>query len=248
MWHTSKGDRTLVGAEAEVAAHAVDTMVDALTNFIDDDGTNDDWDNISVFCESGVALYDELPPTRRIALLREVASHLLSDTSSLMPLSAYAEAAVAAIYVEVRDQVAIEIDLFPAGFEAEDRSDDPEENVTWRELVLSAYAAVHSQDADGGATFAKNVSEPLLDLPDPFCLAIERWEPVIDSLADAVLWDRDFEMAGDFLDAEPRVSQQRRRLLGIDDDYFASIAPDPIGTEVFRLISETRSIVRSKPR
>jgi hypothetical protein len=67
-------------------------------------------------------------------------------------------------------------------------------------------------------------------------------------LANAILWDRDFEMAGDFLDAEPKISQQRRRLLGISDDYFASIVPDPRGTEVFRLISETRSIVRAKPR
>jgi hypothetical protein len=238
MWQTSRGERTLAGAEAEVVAHAVDTMVDTLTSFIHDDGTDDDWENIAGYCQSGIAVYDELPPTRRVALLRQVAEHLLTATKQMLPLSAYAEAAVAAIFVELRDQVTIEIDLFPDG--PDELLDDPEENVTWRELVLAAYLAVNSIDMDSW--------EPEEDLPDPLCVDIEAWGWVIDMLANAILWDRDFEMAGDFLDAEPKISQQRRRLLGISDDYFASIVPDPRGTEVFRLISETRSIVRAKPR
>ncbi|MGB7345014.1 MAG: hypothetical protein WBD20_12440 [Pirellulaceae bacterium] len=239
MWHTSQGDRTLLGVEAEVVAHAVDMMIDALTNHIDDQGVDDDCDAIAGYCQSGIAIYDELPPTRRIALLHEVAGYLLMPTDGVMPLSAYAEAAVAAIFVEVRDQVAIEIDLFPSG--PDEISDDPEENITWRELVLAAYESV--------AALADDNWEALHDdLPDPLSCELDDWEPLIDSLADAVLWDRDFEMAGDFLDAEPAVSQQRRRLLGIEEDYFASIVPDPVGTEVFRLISDTRAIVRAKPR
>jgi hypothetical protein len=239
MWQTSRGERTLAGAEAELVAHAVDMMVDTLTNFIDDDGADDDWENIAGYCQSGISVYDELPPTRRVALLRQVAEYLLAPTQKMMPLSAYAEAAVAAIFVEVRDQVSIEIDLFPDG--PEELSDDPEENVTWRELVLAAFLEVNSNPE-------WDEWEPEEDLPESSCLDIEEWGWVIDVLADAILWDRDFEMAGDFLDAEPELSRLRRRLLGINDDYFASIVPDPRGTEVYRLISETQSIVRAKPR
>lgn len=238
MWHTSQGDRTLDGAEAEVVAHAVDTMVDTLTNYIDEDGTDDEWESYAGFCESGIAIYDELPPTRRIALLHDVASHLLMTTTALLPLSAYTEAAVAAIYVEIRDQVSIEIDLFPDG--PDEVSSDPEENVTWRDLVLAAYEAVQRRDDESW--------ERGVELPDRLSRRFDDWKDLVDSLADAVLWDRDFEMAGAFLDESPGVSKQRRRLLGIDDDYFASISPDPLGSEVFRLISHTRSIVRTKPR
>jgi hypothetical protein len=55
-------------------------------------------------------------------------------------------------------------------------------------------------------------------------------------------------MADGFLDADPGVSQQRRRLLGIDDSYFMAVAPDPHPEEAMRLASRTRDIVRSKPR
>ncbi len=242
MWHTSQGDRTLTGAEAEIVAHSVDTMIDNLIQFIDDEGADDDWEANAGACQSGITIYDALPPTSRIALLREVAKHLLTETPEPMTVCAYSEAAVGAIFVEVRDHVAIEIDLFPDG--PDEPSDDPEENVTWRELVLAAYhAAYPTTNWQDDESWRNEIR-----IPRASCLELEQWEPLIDLLADAVLWDRDFELAGDFLDAEPTRSRQRKRLLGIDNDYFASIVPDPQGSEVFRLINETRSIVRAKPR
>ena len=57
-------------------------------------------------------MYDSLSPCQRVGLLHDVARHLLTETESALPLSAPAEATVAATYVEIRDQVAIEIDLF----------------------------------------------------------------------------------------------------------------------------------------
>jgi hypothetical protein len=175
--------------------------------------------------------------------LHDVAKYLLTDTETTLPLSAPLEATIAAVFVEVRDQVAIEIDFLSVG---------NEDGSAWRHAVLAAYKAIvlapngdyHDgdyHDGDGRDFVAE-------DLPDESCEDIHAWEYLVDGLADVVLWDRDFEMAEGFMDVDPGVSNQRRRLLGISEDYFTSIAPDPRPDEVFDLISRTRDIVRAKPR
>jgi hypothetical protein len=238
MWHTSRGDRTLSGAEAKLVAQAVDTMVDALLMHVDDDLETDGHG----VCQSGIAVFDALSPSQRIALLYDVTRHLLTATEATLSLSATSEAAVAAIFIEIRDQVAIEIDLFPDGLLDESLS-DPQTRSTWRRRVLAAAAQVmrSSQEEIGPAADE-------LELPDPHCRELSVWEDLVDSLAEAVLWDRDFEMAETFLDVDPGISRQRRRLLGIEEDYFTQVAPDPRPAEVLRLASMTREIVRVKPR
>ncbi|NND97939.1 MAG: hypothetical protein HKN47_11485 [Pirellulaceae bacterium] len=251
MWQTSRGDRTLGGAEAELICHAVDAMIDALiTHIVDDaldgDVLDDDEPHVASECETGISVYDHLTPSQRIALLHDVTEHLLTVTESTLPVSAHVEATVAAIFVEVRDQVAIEIDLFPEG--PAESSDDPDANVTWRQLVLAAHKAVFRSVHEPKVGFD---SEPLpgeISMPSETNRDIGQWEYLIESLTDAVLWDRDYEMADSFLDVDPGVSQQRRRLLGIDDDYFTRVAPDPHSEETYRLAAQTQAIVRAKPR
>lgn len=234
MWHTSRGDRTLCGSEAKLVAQAVDTMIDALLEHVDDDL---EFDGGRV-CQSGIAVFDALSPAQRIGLLYDVTRHLLTDTDATLSLSATTEAAVAAIFIEVRDQVAIEIDLFPDGI-----SDQPvwdQDDRSWRQLVLAAVQDVIADERD-------QVDE-IMELPDRYCREISMWEDLVDWLAEAVLWDRDFEMAETFLDVDPGVSRQRRRLLGIQDDYFTEVAPDPRPSEAMHLAMKTREIVRPNPR
>ncbi|WP_218933635.1 hypothetical protein [Rubripirellula lacrimiformis] len=226
MWHTSRGDRVLRGDEGALVGTSIDTMIDALLVHVD----VDDADELVPDCDSGIAVFDQLTVCQRIGLLHDVAEHLLMETSAAMPLTALAEATVAAIFVEARDQTAIEIDLFGDTENIQWGS----EVTYWRSLVLNAYR-----------------STPLVcldDLPAVDSCDLSRWEDLIDILAGAILWDRDFEMAESFLDIDPNVSQQRRKLLGIDDDYFTSVAPDPRPEEAFGLVSRTREIVRPKPR
>ena len=178
--------------------------------------------------------------------LHDVARHLLTPTDRPLPLSAAAEAAVAAIFVEIRDQVAIEIDFPQSSGPGNERL---QAGAMWRQLVLRAYGdvcgAVHDADA---SDFGLDDLPDGIHIPDDSCEEIQQWEYLIESLTDAVLWDRDFEMAESFLDVDPGVSQQRRRLLGIDEEYFTRVAPDPKPDEVSRLVSRTRDIVRAKPR
>jgi hypothetical protein len=232
MWHTSRGDRTLRGEEALIVQGAIDIMIDALLVHIDDE-----YGDAAAECESGIAFFDAFSASQRIGLLHDVATYLLTNTETTLPLSAPLEATVAAVFVEVRDQVAIEVEFY---------SGRPIEEVrpTWRQAVLAAYrAVVLFPDADDGV--AEFIGE---DLPGESCEEIRDWEYLVDGLADAILWDRDFEMADGFLDVDPGISNHRRRLLGISEDYFTSIAPDPRPDDVLHLVSRTRDIIRAKPR
>lgn len=237
MWHTSRGDRTLRGEEAALVRIAIDSMIDSLLIHLDDD-----FEEARAACETGIAVYDALSPSQRIALLHDVARYLLTETESAVPLSSTLEATIAAIYADVRDQIAIEIDFLSMQPLAEES--DPERWPRWRRLVLDAYTATFRPQQGSHGRWA----EMLEELPDESCRDIRLWVPLIDALADAILWDRDFELAEAFLDADPGVSRKRRRLLGIEEDYFTSVAPDPRPEDVQRLVSFTREIVRRKPR
>ena len=235
MWHTSRGDRTLRGDEAALVRMAIESMIDDLLIFLDQEAENQQLGaDVFVSSESGVTVYDVLTVSQRIAVLHDVAKYLLTDTDQVLSLSAELEAAVAAIFVEIRDNVAIEID-----FPTIDRDRKP----SWRSLVSAAYRSLFLETTNGMSDRATDEDLPLPSDPD-----LHRWEFLIEALSDAILWDRDFEMADSFLDDDPRVSQNRRRLLGIDDDYFTSITPDPDGEDVYRIVSRTREIVRAKPR
>ncbi|GAA4450154.1 MULTISPECIES: hypothetical protein [Novipirellula] len=241
MWHSSRGDRTLRGSEATLVSLAIDTMIDAILLHFDDE----DESSMAPECQTGIAVYDSLTASQRIGLLHDIARYLLTDTESVMALSAATEAAIAAIYVEVRDQVAIEIDLYSENAQNERVTDI----APWRSLVLSAYqslfrAAEPGEDFHSEADLACDPSA----LPAVTSDDLPRWETLIERLTDAVLWDRDFEMADSFLDVDPGISDRRRRLLGIDADYFTCVAPDPRPEQVMRLVWNTRDIIRSKPR
>ena len=228
MWHTSRGDRTLQGDEATLVREAIDTMVDVLSLHIDDDPAG------GVICESGIAVFDQLTPSQRIALLHDAATHLLTDVGAAPTLSAPLEATVAAIFKDIRDHVAIEVG-FPQSTEHARWVERP----GWRHLVASAFHSVTISEGD---------FESLEELPLEASSDLQQWERLIDYLADAILWDRDFEFIGNFLDMDPEILRERRKILGIDDDYFTQIAPDPGPTELAELVSATRKIVRQKPR
>lgn len=253
MWHTSRGDRTLDGDEATLVREAIDTMIDGLLIHLDDelDPSGPVETETAAICESGVALYDACTPCQRIGLLHDVARHLLAEPEKTLPLSAMLEATIAAIFVEIRDHVAIEIN-FPQNEDGVASVDRP----GWRHLVASAYRSLVPPNELASEELAFEEMEtpndpsketPLV-LPQEASCDIRHWEEIVDFLADAILWDRDFELSESFLDIDPGISSQRRRLMGIDEDYFTRVPPDPRADQVFGLVSKTREIVRAKPR
>lgn len=248
--------RTLRGAEARLFAAAVDVMIDELSMGLDDAWEEDpSWEILS-----GVSVFDCLTTSQRIALLHQVAGYLLTERRAPDEVSAAQEAAVAAVFSEIRDRVTMEIDLFGS---SEVKTHAVDEDATeWRDQVLEAYRHVSQLEATSIEP-AGNADQPLRDdagdwllsqederfePPKADCRELDDWILLIESLTDSILWDRDFEMAESFLDADPGVSEQRRRLLGIPDDYFTQVAPDPQPAELPVLISQTRALVRAKPR
>lgn len=207
MWQTSAGDRTLEGREAALVAAAITAMVEQIR------------EESSAYRDQltyGIALFDDLTWTQRLATLDQVATYLLTPTKEPLELTAVAEATVGALFDHVRFQIDLEIEeiLGPG--------------TTWRQMVLDAYDATQPE------------YEPLDDEPEESgedygwgtssadCCDRSAWWDLVESLTDQILWDRDYEMMSDLADQPPEQAALLKSYLGIDDDYFAAAGPDAV--------------------
>lgn len=239
MWPTSRGDRTLGGAEAALVASAIAAMLDLIVEQIgedcgDDEEAADDAGSLHAALHTGVSVYDSLNLGQRLAILHRTALHLL--TPAEVPdrqIAAVDEAAIAVIFSEVRDWVEVESDYLSADDRRSPNGHD-DSTTRWRRSVLAAC-----QEVLGPGEWNAFAEEALLTT-----VPIDQWEEWIDCLASAILWDRDFEFAESFLDADPDSARIRRRALGIDDDYFVCPAPDPNPEQIDRLIADIRRTLR----
>jgi hypothetical protein len=253
MWPTSDGNRTLQGAEASLMAQAIDGMIDQLMDYIlfEDEIQQDVY---AAACQTGIAVFDSLTINQRIAVLHHAAVQLLTDRPFPHEcLSAIDDATIAAIYAEVRDQIEIEIDFYQSDLleidvdtDSDDTADGDRErgdwepsraNVKWRRLVHAACLETLGGEDGDWMDFSTDSQLASVELSD--------WEVWVDCLASAILWDRDFEFAETFLDADPEMARRRRVTLGISDDYFVMPAPDPSSKQITQLIDSTRDLVRS---
>lgn len=234
MWPTSGGERTLTGSEAVLVANAIETMIDLMLDYTEVDDESDE-ETLTAALHTGISVYDGLSIGQRVAMLYQAAKHLLTPLAlPATELSAVVDATIAAIYCEVRDRIEIEVDFFSG-------HDDPivspngegTSPVQWRRWVLNAC-----RETIGPGEWDENLSDTALAQ-----LPLDQWEDWIDYLVSSILWDRDFEFADSFLDANPDSARIRRHALGIEDDYFVSPAPDPTPAQLTRLIAQTRQLV-----
>ena len=150
--------------------------------------------------EFGVIPFDNLQWNQKLVVLYSSARALLRPTEPTPKLTAIIESAVAIVYEHVKDQVYQEID-------------DPDvsrETPFWRRLVLDAACEqVASSELPGDSNCDK-----------------ETWTILVECLAGSVLWDNDYEWQ-DCLDLPPEESRRVRARLGMDDDYYTYVPPDP---------------------
>jgi len=278
MWLTSTGKRTLQGPEATLVAAGIAALLDVLAERLsDDDESVDDDDDCQPTADMqiGIAVYDGLTIPQRIAMLHHAARHLLTLTANAPEdPSAIEDATIAAIFLEIQDQVTIEIDLnridntvadlpSAAPFHAPRvHGQSSAESIAWyRQQRQSAYwrtlvMAAHTHVFDPAQQGIDRIEEPAIDstvatlgdVDSPMTLAADHWENMIDELASAILWDRDFELADGFLDEDPSSARHRRRLLGIHDDYFMLPPLDPGVNQTRVLLAQARSIANRRPR
>ncbi len=161
--------------------------------------------------------FDKLQPNQKLAVLAEVESALLQENQPMPKLTAVREAAVGAVYEAIMLIVEMEIDQ-----PAEERT-----SPTWRELVLTAC---QEQGID--------------ELLDPTSEEIDEWSTLISCLTDAVLWDEDWRDSESLLDADPKASRAVKKLLGIDEDYYIAVPPDPTDEEMKRVWATLRGLTK----
>lgn len=241
MWPTSTGTRTLEGSEAALVAAAIVVMLDAFDEHLGEDD-DDEFAEPTADMQLGIAVFDSLSIPQRVAMLHHVSKHLLSDAHPEgEETSAIDDATIAAIFSEIQDQVAIEIGLDPEDFVCDQQSDSDliVKMTYWRSLVLSACQQTISIDDD-----MENLGIPTDALAD----SLEKWECAIDLLASAILWDRDFELADGFMDEDPSSARQRRRLMGIHDNYFVQPPLDPTASQTRLLLAQAKSLASRRPR
>jgi len=69
------------------------------------------------------------------------------------------------------------------------------------------------------------------------------WSVIIEVLEDEILEDRDFSMAGDFLDMPPDQAATLKKTMNIDPGYFTAIVEDPDPERLRELGRELRELL-----
>lgn len=221
MWRTSTGDRILLGDEARIFLDAVRSLRDMITSGVD----------FGESYQTGVTLFDSLQPTQQMMALHAVATSLLKQEVPMPELSATLEATVYAIYREIGSLIEMEIS-FSDDYVSHSIRSGVIAACRWRVEVEGNWADLEEDN----------------DLPACECNDIEQWKPVIESLADRVLWDRDFELESLLADKDPAQTSAIKTYLGIADDYFAIAAPDAQSEEFRRIDHELVSLRVISPR
>lgn len=165
----------------------------------------DDPDGEYGFALTGVEVFDQLGTTQKLAILADTCEAMTSPTIAAPKLSAVNEGTVAALLQSFWNQLIIELDMCE-GF-------DDHPFLECRRALLAAF-----EDDDDPDTLAI--------IPEEHETDSEMWHDLFSLFESRFLDDTDYEMAS-LLDAPIEKAEGLRAILGIDDDYFVSVAPDP---------------------
>jgi len=162
----------------------------------------------------GVASFQQLQRNQKLVTLYRSARALLHPDEPVLELTAVVESAVATVYEFVKDLIDEEID----------GRDVPGESF-WRSLVLEAAREQTAID----------------ELPEVTDDDTQTWAFVVDCLAGCVLWDNDYESQA-ILDMPPEESKRFRATLGMTDDYYTDVAPDPPDEQISLYVDALRGL------
>lgn len=247
MWATSLGDRTLMGDEAQLVLNSVAYLHDMITSGVD----------MGEPYQTEVAMFNALQPTQQMAMLHEVAHGLLDKEVPIVELTAIREATVYAIFLELICLLQIEIDIsenVTPHFEIRDlilgakQGDLPIESSVEesdnKELVQDDLrdSGWPAHEWNDGMEFENS---DLNQTPSRECIELNVWNEQIESLADQVLWDRDFQLEPAFADHDPDMVKEIKQYMGINENYFAVAAPDANSKEYLRLHRELVGLTSS---
>ena len=163
----------------------------------------------------GVNAFDRLTYGQKVYILSIVGNGLLRRDVPRVDLTAVSEGAIAAVFEHLKNMVTIEIDM-------------PELGTNWRELVVAAR-----KEAEGE------------NIPAPTCNDLEEWEIEMESLADDILWDADYDDADLYLDQPPEKAEWLKSMTRIPDNYYLAVADDLKEEEIAEKLADLRKLCRA---
>lgn len=214
MWRTQTGDRVLTGAEARLIRTALAVLVDQIEMEIE---------GISELSDFEVPIFDRLQSRQKLALLADVGHHLLCSTGPPPQLTATNESAVAVLYKVIEEWVEMEIDN-----EEEIREMPGEDPFAWRRNLRDAYRECIPDDPETPAETSRDVAE---------------WGILIECLETRVLWDADYLDEDVYADQAPETGKILKDELGVADDYFTAVAPDPTDRDLEIVRQKIRGLI-----
>jgi hypothetical protein len=238
MWSAPDGHRNLPQTETKLLCESIDSILDTIqfrAAVVREKQSCHAQTGVEQECfETGIELFDALEVGEQLAVMHDVSLSLSNKKDLSRATSSIHDAAIAVVVENIHTNVTIELEMA-----ASDEIDD--DFLLWRRLIRDAASGrglCVKGPCDCDSTQVPTTQDPELS----------NWTTLVDRLADCWLPDRDYELAELFLDADPSQSMVVKEQLGIHNDYFITTVDDP-GDGLFEdMLSETRKLVRQKPR
>lgn len=198
MWMLSDDERILTKAEWDCLRIGLASLRDSI---------EEDIVGQSDFATTGVQVFDRLTASQKLAMLANTCEALTFPNVPAPQLNAVNEGTIAALLQSFWQQLVVELDMC-------DDSDD--EDYPWLECRRALLGAF--KDEEDPDTLAML---PYEDESDS-----EMWHDLFALFESRFLEDTDYALAA-LLDAPAEKAEEVKAIMGIDDEYFVSIAPDP---------------------
>jgi hypothetical protein len=206
MWMLSDSERVLTHAEWVCLRIGLASLRDYIA---------DDPDGSYGFSITGVQVFDRLSAPQKLAILADTCEAMTQPDVPAPTLTAVNEGTVAALLQSFWNQLVVELDM------CDDFDDDDYPLLECRRALLSAYEDDEDPDTQDML--------PYVDETDS-----EMWHDLFTLFESRFLDDTDYEMAA-LLDLPAEKSEEVKAIMGIDDEYFVGIAPDPTERQMHKV-------------
>ena len=175
----------------------------------------DEFDFCDFEYELGIKCFDNLTVGQKIYVLTTIGNGLFRKDVEPVALTAVLESGIGAVFKHLYNNITIEIDM-------------PELKSDWRKLLVTARKEMEAEE-----------------IPEPTCEDYDEWDIEVDELANAILWDRDYEDGDIYMDHPPEKTEWLKYMARIPDNYYTAIADDLTDEEAQVKIKELRKLCNS---
>ena len=165
--------------------------------------------------ELGIKCFDTLTVGQKISVLATIGNGLFRKEVEIVELTAVLESGIGAVFKHLYNNITMEIDM-------------PELKSDWRKLLVAARKEMEAED-----------------IPEPTCEDFNEWDIEVEELANAILWDRDYEDGDIYMDHPPEKTEWLKYMAMIPGNYYTAIADDLTDKEAQVKIKELRKLCNS---